>query len=219
MTEVYRCIGKGVTDANGVAHMTHSTSDGGSTWTDISTNPGYTGTGKGLVDLCASPDDPSTINSGSVQSEPYTVCDALFYDVGISSDGTCKNTNWHNYNNVLSVSCDNTGKTLSKSGTGNGYYVANQNNTSDYVFTAPFCCEFEIVSVSSVRFQIVHNNQNITLADGDKIKFTIKDGKYTLTKNDVTSDPVNVSETTEQLRFQMMGVSSVKYKDFKVYPI
>ena len=108
---------------------------------------------------------------------------------------------------------------VSKSNTGNGYYVANQNNVSDYVFEAPFCCEFEIVTANSVRFQILHNNQNIALTDGDKIKFTIKDGKFTLTKNDVVSTPVNVSETTEQLRFQMMGVSSVKYKDFKIYPI
>ena len=149
------------------------------------------------------------------QSETYELLDAIFYDVGT---GSTPNTNWYNYGS-LSVGSDDTGTTVSKSATGNGYYVANQNNTSDYVFNAPFCCEFEIVSVSSARFQLAHNNQNIALANGDKIKFTIKDGKFTLTKNDVVSTPVNVSETTEQLRFQMMGVSSVKYKDFKVYPI
>lgn len=93
MTTTYRCIGKGVTDSNGVAHMTHSTSDDGETWTDISSNPGYTGAGKGQIQLCASPDAPADISSGSVQSEPYIVYDTVWYDVASSSTHRSDYTN------------------------------------------------------------------------------------------------------------------------------
>lgn len=62
-------------------------------------------------------------------------------------------------------------------------------------------------------------NQTIAVTDGDKVKIECKDGKMIKTVNDVVSSPVSVTETNVGIRFQMMGESSVTFKNFKVYPI
>jgi len=59
---LYRYIGQGVTNANGVASIK------------------YTGSGKGKMEVVASTDRP--IIDSSLQSEPYNVWDCLMYDGG-----------------------------------------------------------------------------------------------------------------------------------------
>ena len=74
----YRYIGKGITDSNGIAHMTEDA--------DGQTVTGYIGTGRGLTDIIASLDDSSKISEGSLQSEIYEVMDYIKYDGATSSD-------------------------------------------------------------------------------------------------------------------------------------
>lgn len=66
---VYRLLGSGVTDANGVASVN------------------YTGAGAGEMDLVASTSNP--ITQSSLVSETYSILDNILYDTGI--DGTAQN--------------------------------------------------------------------------------------------------------------------------------
>ena len=75
MTVTYNYLGYGVTDSNGVAKLDHD-ADG----EEISHS--YTGTGAGEIDVIASLDNASTISDSSIQSEPYTVLDGIFKDLG-----------------------------------------------------------------------------------------------------------------------------------------
>ena len=85
----YRYLGYGVTNSNGVAHLTN-----GADGQPLSEN-GYTGTGKGLTQIVASTDDKDHISEGSLQSEIYEVSDLLFYDSALT------NEKWNsNYANV-----------------------------------------------------------------------------------------------------------------------
>ena len=135
----YRCIGKGVTDSNGVAHMTYSSSDNGVTFTQLANN-GYLGTGKGKVDVVASFDNP--LNESSIVSEPSSVWDTLFFDDGVS--GTA---NWNNYQSRLNVTTDSTGTTITRNSTGSysGYYIAKNGET----FNSPVIIEMQLLDYST----------------------------------------------------------------------
>ena len=95
----YRCVGRGVTDSNGVAHLTH----------DCSGNPlqssGYVGSGKGQTQFITSLDNPSQINDGSLQSETYSVLDTIAFDNATLSD---HNDIWYTNNASVTRGADNT---------------------------------------------------------------------------------------------------------------
>ena len=76
----YRCIGKGTTDNNGIAHITHDCEG------NILSDTGYSGTGKGLVDVVASTINPSDITGSAFQSDVCEIADTLKYDNGVSDD-------------------------------------------------------------------------------------------------------------------------------------
>lgn len=62
---VYKYLGYGITDNNGIAHLDH----------DSNGNPinhSYTGTGAGEIDIVASLDDSTHISDSSLQSEIYS---------------------------------------------------------------------------------------------------------------------------------------------------
>ena len=88
---------------------------------------------------------------------------------------------------------------------------------SDYSLSQGICCEFEIVSVNNARIQV--SDKTINFTDGDIVKLTVNDNQLIVTKNGVVSEPVAFSYDTFQIRFQMIGVSSVTYKNWKIYPI
>lgn len=117
-------------------------------------NHSYTGSGVGEVDVVASLDNP--IVSGSVVSAPYEVTDCLLYEQASATYGD--------------------------SGT-SGNRVVNRwkVNYVEYCYTAPFCFEFDVVSVtnpSGLRLRIMEedttpiyqlNNLSILQA-GDHVK-------------------------------------------------
>ena len=70
---VYKYLGWGKTDENGVAKLDH----------DANGDPlthSYTGVGAGEIDVVASLDNP--VSSGSIVSETFSVMDTLLYDTG-----------------------------------------------------------------------------------------------------------------------------------------
>ena len=75
MSVQYTLIGTGTTDENGVAHMTHDAQG------QALTNPGYKGTGAGVLDIVASSVASSQISSSILQqSTPVRVFDCSGYD-------------------------------------------------------------------------------------------------------------------------------------------
>jgi len=226
MTTTYRCIGKGVTDENGVAHMTHSTSDGGSTWTDISSNPGYTGTGKGLVDLCASPDDPSTIDESSVQSGNYTVIDATLID---PTSATTRADIWTNNNNPTITVEDGVVTLTESSGTVQSIF-----KTANAFSKTDICIEFDFYQVDGSTtenvFWVIKNNNwdtvcacklsdlNLASQQWHHIKIEFKGTKAKFNNIEKNYD----SGVSDNIRFGFLtngDITSIKYKNFCLYPI
>lgn len=97
---VYKYLGYGVTDSNGVAKLDHDAEG-------QELQHSYTGVGAGEVDVLASLDNP--IESGSIVSEPYEVLDTIFYDDGMENT---HNTNWANPSS-LGVAYSDDGTTIS----------------------------------------------------------------------------------------------------------
>jgi len=213
MTVTYRCIGKGTTNSAGVAHMTHSTSDNGSTWTDISSNPGYTGTGKGLVQLCASTDDPSDISSGSIQSETYEVRDCVFKDLGVSP-----HPSWSNENSV-SVSAGATETTVTTSSSNGSMRIDG--------FDGDYGIEFDFSTSNDMYIQFRQD----TTVQGRTYWSSYFDGQYHHAK--ITTNGLNVSivvdgnvltsqtlsGTWNRVYMQITSNATVKYKNFAVYSV
>lgn len=154
MTITYRLIGKGTTDENGIAHMDYSTSDGGSTWTDISSNPGYTGVGAGEIDLLASTDNP--ITSSSCQSEPYTLYDTIFH-----LECTTETANW-SYNDArVSASFDENGGHFTGLESTSFKQVTLTNNGARFLDgTKDHVIEYDIKKSSAVRLALIDNGAN-----------------------------------------------------------
>ena len=123
----YRCIGRGTTDANGIARITHDCN--GNALTDT----GYTGTGIGKVQIIASPEPPTTINTNSIQSEPHTVTDGVFYDPATS---TTHKTNYYNTNSTnLTATYSDNGTTLTSVLTSGSAYYRTRNTVNGSVTT------------------------------------------------------------------------------------
>lgn len=96
-------LGSAVTNSNGIGTFS------------------YTGTGAGSKQI--------TAKGGSVQSEPYSVLDCIFYDDGVS---TPHNANWVN-DGSLDVSYSDDGTTISStSTTGSRFYRTKYNNSTDW---------------------------------------------------------------------------------------
>ena len=141
MTTVYRYLGYGTTDSNGVAKLDHDANGD-----EISHS--YTGTGAGEVDVVGSTDAPADISDGSFQSETYSIMDYIVYDTGYSDRDTSKWTN-----DRMTVTTDGTGTTISRSGTGN--YKSNNTITGDFQATIQLKC-----SGGTVRFGVIDSSSN-----------------------------------------------------------
>ena len=127
----YRYIGYGVTNSNGVAHLDHDPQGN-------SIN-GYTGTGAGEVDVVASLDNP--VVEGSIVSEIYDVCDAVWYDKGILDDPQT-NDNWGDYSSFATLTRTLTHSILKETGSTN-VIARIYNNGRTYKFNGNYCLELD----------------------------------------------------------------------------
>ena len=168
MTVVYTPIGYGITDENGVAKLEKDMDD-----QDLTHS--YTGTGAGEIDIVSSLDDPDTINESSIQSEPYTLVDAIVKDIGKSSD--------HNdslWNSVSELTRGDTGTTA---------------NLTSQIYTAQYdvgvACEFDLSDIETVcRVQIARYQTGETT---------------TYHYYDFTSGAVRIEVTANQIIFKLDG--------------
>ena len=213
----YIYLGYGVTDSNGIAKLDHNASG-------TSIDHSYTGTGAGEIDVVASLD--STIGSGSVVSQPYTVLDCGFYDSGLQAT---ENTDWIVSSGTLSKSFTGDGKTIAPSTSTNLMIYANKpstTGTSAYDWTPPFVVEFEVTAqTDSPQFQTYDNDTggayNLSLSQTGEYKITY-DGTtvYGYRKVDGTYTEINHFDRNLQnarIGFVVGNGKSLTYKGFKIY--
>ena len=219
MTTTYRVIGKGTTDSNGVAHMDYSTSDGGSTWTDISSSPGYAGTGKGLVDIVSALDNPHV--EGSIVSEPYEVWDCIWFDIATTGK---KSDAWSNPDNLTITTTDD-GTTLSDV---SNYYSSTTTLTDD------FRIEFEIKTGNGEgRFGLYGTpfsknvQKNVDEANWMHYRITRQNGVFTLEYSSdgviwTTTTLIVNGLTTEDCSFKFYNLATdrtLSYRNLKAYKV
>lgn len=155
----------------------------------------YTGTGAGATEF--------QFKYGSIVSEPYSVCDALFYWNGVASSTEVYTSG------SPTISTDDTGTTIS-SGSSSAYVFMNYPNTSKsswgdlFDWSAPLKVEVEILSVTDDVLiycrEPTHNENSKIMAIGVK----------TVTANDISNGAIG---------FQLSANQSVKFKDFRIYTI
>lgn len=203
---IYRYIGYGVTNSNGVAHLDH----------DPQGNPinGYTGTGAGEVDVIASTDNP--IIDGSIVSEPYEVIDALFFD----DASTNRNSEYSPYHCNLSHN--------------NGEYTITRNDDGecyvDFIFNTSKGNLSEVVG-KTIRFEceIISSNATMKLIT---YQYTTR---WNATKGvdatsgvlSVPSTPiggVTIDNTATSIQFRISANNlgnnqTLKFKNFKLYVV
>ena len=215
----YRYLGYGTTDSNGEAKLEY---DENGNHLDHS----ITGTGAGELDIVASLDKP--ISSGSIVSETYSIIDALFYCQGTTGN---VNSNWVAESGLTS-NPDTEGNLLENSTSSGKYYASNLPNSSTSElkdFTAPLCIEFNCISNTGARIYLNSStggsniDRNITsyITGNNKVKMIVRENNYDL----IIDGEVKLSNVSHSLvapfgiRFVVNSNCSLKYKDFRIYPV
>ena len=209
---VYKYLGYGVTDSNGVAKLDHDAEG-------QELQHSYTGVGAGEVDVVASLDNP--VSQGSIVSVPCSVWDYLFYDDGITSP---KTANWTNYQDRITVSVDETGTTLLRDASSStGYYL------TPSAYATPFIMEFEMVAISNkntcgIDFAVSGSDNNKTFNNlvinaGDTIYLTY-DGETIRTYRNGSTTPNELALSVSgniDIGFYIAPNESIKFKNLKIY--
>ena len=161
------------------------------------------------------------------QSEIYSLIDALFYDEAVSGK---KNSNWYISNtDNLSVSTDSNG-TLLTSSTTVQYRCNSTTSTLNNFLSGKWCVEFDVISYTGrpmVRLLQTNSNtwdwqfSNKGIIDGSHIKLVFEDNTITATVDDDEKAPMSTSAFTGDLAigFRLVDAGTLKFKNFKVYPI
>lgn len=200
----YRLIGTGTTNAQGIARCSNN----------------YVGTGKGEVDIVASTDNP--IVEGSLQSGTYATIDAKFYDKAVGSSSTL--SRWNGYTNFEIVG-DNEGTLVTNNTTGNKYLYPKQSsawveNNSVIEFTYVSHNGGVIIRCNNGTSNADTYLGSLSLTNGDIVKVKILDNKIEYYKNDVKlSLDKTYTVGTSYVAFILYTSISVKFRDFKIYPI
>ena len=214
----YVYMGYGITDETGKAHLEYDSSG-----TPITHS--YTGTGAGEVDIVASLD--STIGDSSIVSETYSLWDYIRYDYGTQSN---HNDIWTPTTSTPTLTRGNDYSTINE-GTGSYAEYRTQIQNTDCVI------EMDIRKVdggNSWVTSLVQGSTQLTgcgvgtdkynvwlhfkiVIEGTTIKFYRDDETSAfVTRNGITRD------TSQPLYFGFstpQDVTTVDFKDFKVYPI
>jgi len=218
----YRYLGYGITNEQGVATLDH----------DANGDPithSYTGTGAGEIDIIASLDDSSHISDSSLQSVTYDVLDCMFYDNGI--DGSLNSEWWTSSLSQLSVIEDNTGITASTTSSNTYYLSPNKKGTpksqmSDLVEWNDVICEFTYLThTGNPQFMLRDGTSQHRMVyftdfnEGDVLKIKYTENTVTAWKNDAPISLIGGSLNGECMMRFNISQGSVKFKDFKIYPI
>ena len=222
MTATYNYLGYGVTDENGKAKLSYD-----STGTPI--DHSYTGTGAGEVDIVASLDN--TISEESIISNTYKLIDAKILDPCTTETSG----RWYNYQNILTVSYNDTGMTITKD---------ENNNTQRYLYwndpaisttkvggynsiTTPMQIEFDATAMTgSIQLVFVDNastpNQRFIEISNTGHYRIVLDGETVTVYCDNTQigNSLALTGTNTQFRFGFNAANeSITIKDILIYPI
>lgn len=180
----------------------------------------YTGIGAGNLNIQA--------RNGSVQSEPYTVIDAIVYDKAYPTSDDYNSDMWFGSPN-WTINTDENGTTIS-TGTNTGYrlYTASSSGTSPYKdFTEDFAVEFILLEYTGTVIMRVGNDTSIDkylsslgVTSGDVVKLEVSSSniKYYVNGEEIVAQRETYQSGASFFSFRI-NTGSLKYKDFKVYPI
>ena len=181
----------------------------------------YIGTGAGQHQFIAK-------HGGMIQSEIYEVIDALFFDDGVTSP---KIANWYKSTNNYSETIDDTGTEWTN--TSATQFVANSTSSANYFldYQGKWAIEMDVISYNDVTIRIRESATSQTLFAFDSRGVTsnshlkiVYNGDNTLTYTIDNNAPVTIN-TIEFSSNIAIGIrlnsadSSLKFKNFKVYPI
>ena len=205
---VLRYIGESVTDSNGLAVLPD----------------GYTGTGAGEIDVVAK----TEIDDRILQSETYGVVDAIVYDKAYPTSNDYNSDMWFGSPN-WTINTDENGTTIS-TGTNTGYrlYTASSSGTSPYKdFTEDFAVEFIFIEYTGTVIMRVGNDtskdkylSSLGLTSGDVVKLEVSSSniKYYVNGEEIVAQRETYQSGASFFSFRI-NTGSLKYKDFKIYPI
>ena len=219
---VYKYLGWGITNENGVAHLDHDAQG-------QEIEHSYTGVGAGEVDVVASLDNP--IVDGSIVSGTYNVWDTNFGDGGVTG-----NTNGGFYytqdQTVVSRQTDNTGTTVTNLTSSLQTIRVNKPNTSidEKDWVAPLNIEFDILSYTGTLYLQLWKSNNtdeyvsvnlsnfLTGVSNPHVKVLVADGKMKVYVNDeLKTELVLTFGGLFGIRLLLSNSASFKYKNFFVY--
>ena len=217
---VYKYLGYGVTDSNGVAKLDHDAEG-------QELQHSYTGVGAGEVDVVASLDNP--VSSGSIVSVPCNVIDAERMDSGI--EGTSTNLFSPMSSNTFIRGTDGTEVTYNNTGGSSQWQTALVQPV--YYNGNGYAVEMEVVESTYQKFQIAtyetgksnnYDGIDITEIQGTgKFKWIYQaDGKVYWYKDGNlirTTNTVNTERFSFFIQCPVNKILDFKYKNFVVYPI
>ena len=154
------------------------------------------------------------------QSEPYATIDAVFYDKAVGSSSTL--SRWGNYTSFEIVG-DDEGTLVTNNNTANQYIYPKQ--SSAWVENNSLI-EFTYLNhTGTVLFRCNNGTNadqylsNLNLTNGDVVGIKILDDKIEYYKNGVKlSLDKNFTTGNSYVAF-IINNGSVKFRDFKIYPI
>ena len=191
---VYKYLGYGVTDSNGVAKLDHDAEG-------QELQHSYTGVGAGEVDVVASLDNP--VSSGSIVSETYSIWDTLFH-----LECTSETNNWNYTDTRVSASFDENGGHFTGLESTSFKQVTLSNNGARFLDgTKDYIIEYDIKKSIAVRLALIDNGANtrplayiggVYSDDWNHIKIVYNANNHTATVyvNDTALTPVDLSSYT-----------------------
>jgi len=222
---IYKYLGYGVTNSKGKAKLDHDKNG------DPITHS-YTGTGAGELDIIASLDNPSTISDSSIQSEIYELYDVQYKDLGGSKGN---DTDWTVNGMTVDRTTDSTCTILTQTTAStftNRYLNIGKYTNRPLVIEADISIDTgsdtrtgQIISVrygasstGSVNWNA--NNLGTTTTDWHHIKIEIMENTATLTIDNTTSIPRDITVNPNRFYFilnQDTSNSVIKYRNLIVY--
>lgn len=190
-------IGTVTTDSNGEATFT------------------YTGGGLGRIGFSA--------EHGTFQSETYEILDCIFLDVATTGN---KNTNW---SGSPTITTGDDGTLCSNSTSSNIFYRVIEGGSLKQL-SPSYAVEFDVVEYSGTVTIINDSTNNdsirkslgaLSVSSNSHVKVTY-DGdvfKYYVDDTHRTTQDITITVESTHCGFRIDPSSSLKYKNFKVYPI
>ena len=194
---VYKYLGYGVTNENGVAKLKYN-SEG----QEISHS--YTGVGAGEIDVVASLDNP--VSQGSIVSETYEVLDCYRYDEGLQAEGH-HNDIWTGLTNT-DLTRETEYTTIKEKTVGTTAYCTFIN-----IPLTDYHIEVDVFQVDGTQNEGVFTIVNEDYSFADWIGGSLGEWKH------ISKDYHDLAPNT-RVRIMTAGTcTETRFKNFKLYPI